>query len=462
MEKVGILVVSYGAREVAMIDAFSRSQNYNPQFFVADKQKNPFNAKIAKEHVVIPDLNIQAICDFAKKNKDEIDFGIVGPEGPIVDGVRDLLEKENGIPIICPTKEFALEGSKVTQRKLIERCYPKANPRFKVFDKKDYKNVNDVKKDVFSWLDEFDNQVAVKPDRPATGKGVGVWGDHFRTREELFEHFLSIYNQGPVIIEEKIEGEEFSLQFFSDGRNLVETPAVRDYKRAFDADKGPNTGGMGSYKDVDEILPFMNKKDWIDGLEIGNRIFRELKGDGRNTGLWGVPLYMAYTVARDGLKVFEINSRAGMPEIQNLLPIIKDDFVDVCFNIIDGNLTKIEFEDQASVVIYKVPPTYGGKEKEFTGDTRVDLSGAYNLEKKYGDRIRAYPCSMELKGNETFALKSRTVCVVGIDDNIQAARKISIEGIEAIKGASLWYRKDIASEEHIRKSIEHVKRLRSD
>jgi phosphoribosylamine--glycine ligase len=264
-----------------------------------------------------------------------------------------------------------------------------------------------------------------------------------------------------VIIEEKIEGEEFSLQFFSDGRNLVETPAVRDYKRAFDDDKGPNTGGMGSYKDVGEILPYMSKKDWMDGLEIGNKIFRELKGDGKNTGLWGVPLYMAYTATREGLKVFEINSRAGMPEIQNLLPIMKDDFVNVCFDIIDGNLTKINFEDQATVVIYKVPPTYGGKEKEFTGDTRVDLSGAYNLEKKYSNKIKTYPCSMELKGNETFALKSRTVCVVGIGDNIQAARKISIEGIEAIKGASLWYRKDIATEEHIRKSIEHVKKLRS-
>jgi phosphoribosylamine--glycine ligase len=460
MENVGILVVSYGARAASMIDKFSRSQIYKPEFFIADKQRNPFNAKIAKKHVIIPDLNINAISDFAKIHKNEIDFGIVGPEGPIVDGVRDLVERESGIPVICPTKEFALEGSKVAQRELIERCYPEANPRFKVFDKKDYDSIDDVRKDVYSWLDLFDNQVAVKPDRPATGKGVGVWGDHFRTREELFEHFLSIYNQGPVIIEEKIDGEEFSLQFFCDGRNLVEMPAVRDYKRAFDNDKGPNTGGMGSYKDVGETLPFMNKEDWEEGLDITNRIFRELKGKERNNGLWGIPFYMAFTVTRDGLKVFEINSRGGMPETQNLMPIMKNDFVDVCFKIIDGNLTKIDFENQATVVIYKVPPTYGGKEKEFSEDMKVDLNGAYNLEKKYGDKIRTYPCSMELKGNETFALKSRTVCVVGIGDDIPTARKISIEGIEAIKGASLWYRKDIGSEEHIRKSIEHVRKLR--
>ncbi|MDI6826449.1 MAG: hypothetical protein QMD36_04645 [Candidatus Aenigmarchaeota archaeon] len=460
MERVGILVVSYGARAVSMIDAFSRSRNYDTQFFVADKQRNPFNAKKAKEHAIIPDLNINTICEFAKKHEDEINFGIVGPEGPIVDGIRDLLEKETNISMICPTKEFALEGSKVVQRKLIEKCFPKANPRFKVFNPKDYKNLEQVKKDVWTWLDELDNQVAVKPNKPAVGKGVGVWGDHFNTREELFNHFLTIFEHDSVIIEEKIEGEEFSLQFFSDGRHLVETPAVRDYKRAFDGDKGVNTGGMGSYKDVDELLPFMSKKDWLDALDIGNMIFDELKGAGRNTGLWGVPMYMAYTIAKDGLKIFEINSRPGMPEIQNLLPIMKDDFVDVCLSIIDGNLTKLNFEKQATVVTYKVPPTYGGKEKEFKGDTRVDLSKAYALEKKYGDKIRIYPCSMELKNKETFALKSRAVCVVGIGDDIKTARKISLEGIDAIKGGSLWYRKDIASEEHIKKSIEHIKRLR--
>lgn len=106
MGRVGILVVSYGARAASMIDAFSQSEKYDTQFFVADKQKNPFNVKMAKEHVVVPGLDINGICDFAKKHKEKIDFGIVGPEGPIVNGVRDLVEKETGIKMICPTKEF--------------------------------------------------------------------------------------------------------------------------------------------------------------------------------------------------------------------------------------------------------------------------------------------------------------------------------------------------------------------
>ena len=460
MDRVGILVVSYGARAACMIDAFSRSENYDVQFFVADKQRNPFNVKKAKAHIVIPDLNIVDISDFAKKHKNEIDFGIVGPEGPIVAGVRDLVEEKSGIPMICPTKEFAIEGSKVAQRELIQDCYPKANPKFKVFNPKDYGSVDEAKKEVWKWLDEFKNQVAVKPDKPATGKGVGVWGDHFNTREELFNHFLSIFKQGTVIIEEKIQGEEFSVQFFSDGKHLVKTPAVRDYKRAFDNDKGPNTGGMGSYKDSTDILPFMGPQDWKEGLVIGEKIFRKLRGNEKNPGLWGIPMYMAYTISNDGIKVFEINGRPGMPEIQNLLPILKNDYVEVCFKIIDGKLTELDFEPQATVVTYKVPPTYGGKEKIYVGNGRVNLASAQNLKEKYGDKIRIYPCSMELRDNEIFALKSRTICTVGIGDDIESAREISIEGMNAIKGGSLWYRTDIASKGHIKKSIEHVKTLR--
>ncbi len=134
MEKMGILVVSYGAREVAMVDAFLRSPNYKVELYIADKQRNPFNIEKASKHVVIPDLNVEKICEFAEHNKSQIDFAIVGPEKPITEGVRDLVEKRTGIPVICPTQEYAIEISKVQQRLLFEEIVPEANPRFKVFD----------------------------------------------------------------------------------------------------------------------------------------------------------------------------------------------------------------------------------------------------------------------------------------------------------------------------------------
>ena len=156
MQKVGVLVVCYGARETAMVDAFARSPNYKVNLYIVDKQRNPFNIEKAAKHVVIPDLSIKETCKFAEANKNEIDFAIVGPEKPIIEGVRDLLEQRTGIPVICPKKDYAIEASKVQQRQLFQEIVPDANPRFKVFHPEDYKNTEAVKKDVYSWLAELD------------------------------------------------------------------------------------------------------------------------------------------------------------------------------------------------------------------------------------------------------------------------------------------------------------------
>ncbi len=467
MEKVGILIISYGSRAAAMIDSFVRSEEYTPEIYVVDKQKNPFNLKRAKKHTVISDFNLKKILKFAKKNKDKIDFGIVGPEKPIIAGVRDIIEKETRIPMICPTKKYAIEGSKVAQRQLFQKVAPEVNPKFKVFDPKDYGSTGQVKKSVYTWLKELNNEVAVKPDRATAGKGVGVWGDHFNTREEVFEHFISNYEYGPVIIEEKVEGEESSFQTFCDGKRLIPLPETRDYKRAFDDDKGPNTGGMGAYKDTGNILPFMNTRDREKEIELINKIFKELKGKGSNPELRGIPIYAAFIHTDKGPKILENNSRPGDPEIMNILPVLKDDFVEVCYNMLDGNLRKVNFRKKATVVTYKVPPNYGGYATVFPErvekaevDTAVDLTGAQKMVKERGDSIRVYPGSMEWRDGENFALGSRTVCVVGIEEDIQEARESSLEGIRAIKGGALWNRNDIASKEHIEKSVEHMKRLR--
>ncbi len=468
MEKVGVLVVSYGAREAAMIDAFVRSQNYNVEIYVADKQRNPFNVEKAVKHVVIPDLDVEKICQFAEANKDKIDFAIVGPEKPIIDGIRDLVEERTGIPAICPKKDYAIEASKVQQRLLFQEIVPEVNPRFKIFDPKDYKGTGEVKKAVYDWLDQLDNKAVVKPDKPAAGKGVGVWGDHFCTREQLLEHFLSNFQYGAVIIEEKVEGEESSFQALCDGKHLIPLPDTRDYKRAFNDDKGPNTGGMGSYKNFGDILPFMTAADRNKELTIVSKIFEKWKSKAEDdSSLRGVPFYVAFMHTAKEPKILENNSRPGDPEIINILPILKDDFVDVCFKILEGNLTRVELERAATVLTYKVPLNYGGYMDSFPNLVNksevgkpVNLSKAYGLAEKYGDRIRIYPASMELRNDETYALKSRVVGVVGVGENIEEARQISLEGVKAIKGGALWHRTDIASKQHIEKSVERMHELR--
>jgi phosphoribosylamine--glycine ligase len=468
MEKTGVLVVSYGARETAMVDAFARSPNHKVELYIADKQRNPFNMEKAAEHMVIPDLNTEEICRFAEKNKDKIDFAIVGPEKPIIAGVRDLVEKRTGIPVICPKQEYAIEVSKVQQRLLFQEIAPEANPRFKIFDPQDFRGSGEVKKAVYSWLDELDDKAVVKPDKPTAGKGVGVWGDHFITREKLFEHFMSNFQYGTVIIEEKIDGEESSFQALCDGKHFIPLPGTRDYKRAFDGDKGPNTGGMGSYKDAGETLPFLTAAEREQELELATRIFEKWKAKiGDDSALRGVPLYLAFMHTGAGIKILENNSRPGDPEIINILPILKDDFVDVCFKILEGNLTRVELKKAATVLTYKVPPGYGGYADVFPSlvdkaavDTPVNLSKAYELSGKYGENIRIYPGAMEVRESKVYALKSRAVGVLGVGEDIEEARQVSLEGARAVEGGAMWNRTDIASKKHIARSVSHMKRLR--
>jgi phosphoribosylamine--glycine ligase len=469
METIGVLVVSYGAREAAMVDALARSKNYKVELYIADKQLNPFNAAHATKHVVVPNLNVQDIAKFAQTRKDKLDFAIVGSEKPIIDGVRDLIESETGVPVVCPKKDYAIEESKVKQRLLFEQIAPEANPRFKIFDPKDYQNTSSVKEDVYKWLDELDNQAVVKPDKPAAGKGVGVWGDHFANREELFEHFMSNFQYSAVIIEEKVDGEESSCMAFCDGKHFIPLPDTRDYKRAFDDDRGPNTGGMGSYKDVGNKLPFLTTTEHENAITLATKVFdgwsRQIND---STALRGVPLYLAFMHTGQGIKILEINSRPGDPESINLFPIIKDDFVDVCFKMIEGNLLSVGLEQAATVLTYKVPPDYGGYMNVYPNriaksdiNTPVDFTKAYELAKKYNGKIRIYPGSMEIRNGKNYALKSRAVGVLAMGDSIEEARQLSQEGAKAINGGGLWNRTDIATQEHIARSISHMDKLRN-
>ncbi len=467
MDKIGVLLVSYGAREVAMADALVRSSNYHVELYVADKQRNPFNAKVAKKQVVIPRLDINEICKFAEANKENLDFVLVGSEKPIIDGIRNLIETQTGIPVICPKKEYAIEESKIAQRILFQEIAPEANPRFKIFNPADYVGKN-VKAAVNKWLDELGNQAVVKPDKPALGKGVGVWGDHFANREELFEHFMSNFQYGSVLIEEKIDGEESSCMGFCDGNTFVPLPDTRDYKRAFDGDKGPNTGGMGSYKDAADWLPFLNAQEREQEIALADRVFtgwrKKIPDD---TALRGVPLYLAFMHTGKGIKILEINSRPGDPEIINLLPIIKDDFAEVCLKMVNSTLKGVAIEKAATVLTYKVPPDYGGYATAYPGKVDksafngpVDLSQAEALAKKFGDKIRIYPGSMEVREGKNYALKSRAIGILGIGGSIEEARQISQEGAKVITGGALWNRTDVAAKAHIQKSINHMEQLR--
>jgi len=456
--KPNVGVVSYGSRGAALADGFERG---GAKLYIASKQANPMNIAIAErtggKHIVANLSDVDGLSDFFFGSG--VDFVFVGPEAPIIAGIHDRLD-ERGIPALCPTQEYALEGSKVRQRQILSRVYPDANPPFKVFNRESEES------DVKDWLKELDYHVAIKPDTPTAGKGVGVAEDHFEPTEKgAFPYFQEVLaGCERVIIEGKVDGEESSHIVLCNGSSLLPFPDTRDYKRAFTDDRGPNTGGMGSYCDAKPWLPFMTYEDREREMEITGALFKAMKGSKNvNKALWGVPFYMAFIHTADGSKVLEVNSRFGDPEAMNLIPLVENNLVDLCMQMIhEPGSSHLKLAPKASVVWYLVPPAYGGKEPKNPDRMAVDMGAAMRMAEDSPDKYRVYPGDMALEDGVTYAIKSRAVACIGIGDTIEEARYRAREVIGAVKSPDLWYRTDVASAEHIGASVAHMKRVRGE
>jgi phosphoribosylamine--glycine ligase len=461
VDKVGILVVSKCLSAAAIIDTFARSERYAPEFYVAERQVNPLNFKRAKVHAVIPDLDVQEVAKFAGKHKNEIAFGLTDTEDFVTAGGRDVVEKQTGIPVLCVTKEFAVEASKADQRLLFERICPKANPRYKVFDPSKYPDEASAVAELRSFSSELGQGFVIKPDAPARGAGVGVRGKDFHTEEEAVGFFRNVYSKGRVVVEERIEGEESSFHAFSDGRHFVPVPLTHDYKRALDGDNGKLTGGMGSYRGPRQSLPFLPPTEWERVVRLEQAAFEKWKGRGSNPGLRGIVLYDALMHTRGGFKILERNSRGGNTEQMCFLTTMLDDYVDVCYRMVDGTLKGIRFSNKASVVTCAVPLSYGGVPAPSSAGAVVSLDLAFALEKKYQGDIRVFPMDLRLDvgGIRTLIGASRAVAVAGVAASLEDAHELSLRGVRAF-GAKFRYRNDVGSAADVARSTEHLRRIR--
>ncbi|HUH99851.1 MAG TPA: hypothetical protein VLY65_02305 [Nitrososphaerales archaeon] len=460
MDKVGILVVSKCLSSAAIIDTFARSEKYSPEFYVAEKQANPLNYERAKAHEVIPDLNLKDVARFASRHQSEIAFGLTDTEDFITAGGRDFLEKETGVQMLCVTKDFAVEASKADQRLLFDEICPEVNPRYKVFAPSDDKNVEEAVAGLRSFARERQGGFVIKPDAPARGAGVGVWGKDFQTEDQAVEFFRNVYSKGRVVVEERIEGEESSFHAFSDGKHFLPAPMTRDYKRALDGDKGKLTGGMGSYRGPKEVLPFLPSSEWDRVVEVERRAFDKWKGRGSNPGLRGIVLYDALMHTSEGFKILERNSRGGNTEQISLLTTLLDDYVDVCYRMLDGTLKGIRFSNTASVVTCAVPKAYGTGASQVTGDVTVSLARAISLAEKSEGALRIFPMDLRLDGTRTLMGSSRSVAVAGVAPSLDDAHTTSMRGVNAL-GSKFRHRDDVGSAFDIARSSEHLKALRA-
>ncbi len=437
-----ILLVGNGAREHAMAEAISRSPK-NPRLFSFMKANNPGIASLSEKMQLGGYSDLAAITGFARENK--IEFAVIGPEDPLQNGVVDALTA-CGIPSVGPNKSLArLETSKSFTRNLVSKYNISGNPQFKVFT---------TMGGIETFLNQLDG-IVIKPDGLTGGKGVLVQGDHFTTREEAFKLCGQILKESAsVIVEEKFDGEEFSLQCLCDGKTVVGTPLVQDHKRRFDGDRGPNTGGMGSYSMPDHSMPFLKPSDIEEGLNITRQVAAALL---KETGsLYKGVMYGGFIATKNGAKLLEYNARFGDPEAMNILPLLKTDFVEICRHIIEGTLDqlKIEFEPKATVCKYVVPKGYG-----LPADHPDAASSRARIEVGDAGKARLYYSSVDKKEDGLYLSSSRAIGIVGIADTLDAARRIAEEGVKAVKGP-VAYREDIGTDALIQKRIDHMRKIR--
>ncbi|MFH0834747.1 MAG: phosphoribosylamine--glycine ligase [Candidatus Micrarchaeota archaeon] len=435
-----ILLIGKSARTDVLSETIVRSRR-KPLLFAAMDAENPGVMRRSKEFCAVRTDDAEAVLAFAERVKP--DFSIIDPEDPIAHGVSDALEKK-GIPCVAPSKRLGqLESSKSFARELLRKHGIEGNPEYKIFSSS---------RGIENWLTELleaEKGFVVKPDGLTGGKGVKVLGDHLRGVEDALDYCDEVLaKHASVVIEEKLEGEEFSLQSLTDGVTVRDCPPVQDHKRAFENDEGPNTGGMGSYS-CGKLLPFMTADDAETAHSINEKVAAALL---KETGAkYKGVLYGGFICPAQGLKLIEYNVRFGDPEAMNVLPIMKSDFVDVCESIINGTLDEValDFVAYATVCKYAVPDGYPSN----------PIKGA--LLEIGKSRARHYFGAVSEKDGKYVTLGSRAIASVGIAQTLSEAEKIAEEGVAAIKGP-VFHRRDIGTQALISRRIEHMKRLRKN
>ena len=435
---VNCLIVGHGAREHVIGETLVKG---GADLYSFMSFKNAGLEDLSKNIEIHSETDFQEILEFCKKNS--IDFAVIGPEAPLVVGIVDALEK-GGIPCVGPKIEAAqLEGSKVFMRELLEKYKIQSNIMSKMFDSME--GVESYIKDI------GEDNIVVKPEGLTGGKGVKVYGDHLFSKKDILEYCNELVDiKNRFLLEEKCDGEEFTLQAFVDGKKVIGSPLVQDHKRAYEDDKGPNTGGMGSYSMGDHLMPFFTQNDVNEALADMKKTVAAVKAE---TGVeYKGFLYGQFMKTASGIKLIEFNSRLGDPEAMNVLPLLKDNFVDICWAIINGNLSKnYEFEKKASVCKYLAPEGYPVNPKR---DEQIVI------DKKRLEKIGAkyYYASVYREGKNVYTTTSRAMGVLGISDSLEKAEKIAEAGVRCIKG-KLFHRKDVGTQKLLQKRIDHMNSL---
>lgn len=413
-----ILIIGSGAREHAICWKLA-SEVKSGTFYAI-----PGNGGIAElaNLIDIPIDNITEIASFAKKEK--IDFTIVGPEVPLSRGIVDTFLKKK-LKIFGPTQKAArIESSKVWAKEfMMENNIPTGN--FSVAD-----NFTQAKKIV----EKIDYPCVIKFDGLAAGKGVSIVKDINQAisfLEDVFEKNVFSSKENRVVIEEFLSGEELSYLVITDGENYIPLAPARDYKKIYDGDTGPNTGGMGCYSPVPICSPELEKM--IEKLIV----IPTIKGlQKRSIEYCGV-IYFGLMIAKDGPKLLEYNARFGDPETQVILPRMASSLIEILQAAEEGDLKRksIQWKGEFAVDVVIASGGYPGKY-----ETGMLISG---LDSNLQDVIIFHAGTK--KKNENFVTSGgRVLNVVGFGKTMEDARAKAYSKVETISFKGMYFRKDIA------------------
>ncbi|WXG42607.1 MAG: phosphoribosylamine--glycine ligase [Promethearchaeati archaeon SRVP18_Atabeyarchaeia-1] len=452
-----VLLVGSGGREAAIAESVTTSPS--TILYVISDKLNPSIAKLcgskgnyrigAKGATSSP----QVVADYAVEKR--IDIAVIGPEDPLVSGVADALAR-NKIPCVGPVKACAMiEGDKSYCRDLMRKHNILYYPEYRSF-------TSPV--EAFSYIEEMNKKgipLAIKPSGLTGGKGVKLTGEQLTDSDETKEYVESILKDKPgglqsVVIEEKILYPlEVTIQTFTDGKSVVPAPCVQDYKRAYEDNEGPNTGGMGSYSQSDQLMPFFSRREYEETAQMVLNITSALaKETGeRYHGFLYAQMMKGISPAkrRPTTILTEANVRLGDSEAINILPILEnDDPIEIYWSMVDETLSakKLRFANRATVCKYLVPEGYPENPKE-NQRVEVDQEGMRNTGARY------YWASVNMSDEGILTTKSRALAVLGISESLEEAESIAEGATRYVKGA-LRHRSDIG-----RNTQEMIKKVQS-
>ena len=408
-----VLVVGSGGRCHAIVEALSKSPQVEKIFSA------PGNAGIAAlaECVAIKETEIDRLADFAAEQG--VGLTVVGPEVALEAGIADLFA-ERGLRIFGPKRNAArIEISKEFAKELMAK-YNIPTAAFRTFTDFDAG---------LEYVKAGKLPIVLKYDGLAAGKGVVIAETLTEAEEALRDMLLDAkFGEGKVVIEECLVGPEFSLMCFVNGESVYPMPVAQDHKRAYDGDKGPNTGGMGAYTE----LPFISDEDLEYAMQkIMLPTAKALAAEG--APFCGV-LYGGLMKTPDGIKVIEFNARFGDPETEVVLPRIKSDICQVFCDVADGKTTHIEWHDFATLGIVLASKGYPG-----SYDKGYVISGVESVDGS------VYHMGTALKDGQYITAGGRVMIVVCSAPTLAEAQLKAKAEVEKIECDNLFHRTDIGN-----------------